>query len=535
MNLILRHLTAISALILALAAISCDSTDEATGNTLTFPDNYPWSYAHRDSRNSDFVPVVSPDDIKQSWTALQGETFFMGPTVDPDGNVCVCSGGGPGTSHLHCFDKNGNLNWASKKMKDLNDLDYGVYVSAPVLGGDNDLYIADINQLWKFRAADGKIEWVVELDSLNIKGPGFSAFMISDSKVGYAFKDGNIAIFNREDGTLAYPVLQLPGVKGPPSSEYPEGMLKGLLYEPFIQFAWDAVWGLDMEISNTPCVSPSTGRIFVIATGKKSDETDLYGIDIKDGEMKIVFDTQIGSIGSGTSPTLSFDDRYVYVTDGKGRLNGVDAETGKVAWHSEETSITGVSPSTSPDGRVYTSDFNLLKCWDGSNGDIIWKADLTEDIGKPYFPKDYKIPEGLKNPAADIVSGVLVTKDRLWAVVQIVNKFSVPEENQGAIKIPIEGLDKSVYKLPLAYYIVSYDLKGKLMSVTSHPDVGALTAIGNDGRIYSTSMSVTSSIGYAVQNRDTFPEQWKYTPKPLGGLTVFTPKNQKAYNSKLSD
>ena len=37
----------------------------------------PWPGAHRDTRNSDYVPYPSPDSIIPSWSVLEGENFFM--------------------------------------------------------------------------------------------------------------------------------------------------------------------------------------------------------------------------------------------------------------------------------------------------------------------------------------------------------------------------------------------------------------------------------------------------------------------------
>ncbi len=195
----------------------------------------PWPGAHRDTRNSDYVPYPSPDSIVPSWYALEGENFFMGPTVDASGNVYVTSAGGPSRSHLHSFDRFGNLRWASKPMENLDDLDYAAFVSAPVLGDDDDLYLADANQLRRYRASDGEKLWTINLPEIGVNRIGFSAFILTSDLVGYAFGDGNVGVFNRHNGSLAYPLLQLPGVKGPPSAIPPPGLFTGLVYEPFIR------------------------------------------------------------------------------------------------------------------------------------------------------------------------------------------------------------------------------------------------------------------------------------------------------------
>ncbi len=56
----------------------------------------PWPSAHRDIRNSDYVPYPSPNSI----ITLEGVNFFMGLTVDASGNVSVTSAGRPVPSAL---------------------------------------------------------------------------------------------------------------------------------------------------------------------------------------------------------------------------------------------------------------------------------------------------------------------------------------------------------------------------------------------------------------------------------------------------
>ena len=72
-----------------------NKTDALTGGPY---DNSTWPGAHRDTRNSDYIPYPSPDAVVPSWFALEKENFFMGPTVDSSGNVYVTSAGGPGKS-----------------------------------------------------------------------------------------------------------------------------------------------------------------------------------------------------------------------------------------------------------------------------------------------------------------------------------------------------------------------------------------------------------------------------------------------------
>ena len=217
-----------------LPAGSADHTNEVDALHDGYFADSTWPGAHRDVRNSDYVPYPSPDAVVPSWHVLEGENFFMGPTVDAAGNVYVTTAGGPGTSHLHSYDRFGNLRWESAPMDSLDDLDHAVFLSAPVLGNNDDLYVADANQLRRYRASDGEEIWVTDLPSVGINELGFSAVPLSHELLGYAFGDGNGAVFHRDSGELAYPLLQLPGVDGPGEIKTPPGTFSNLVYDNFI-------------------------------------------------------------------------------------------------------------------------------------------------------------------------------------------------------------------------------------------------------------------------------------------------------------
>ena len=71
----------------------------------------PWASVHRDSRNSDFSPLVTTTKLRTSWSVLDGAALINPGVIDSNGNHYVTSGRGPGFSHLHAIDANGNLLW----------------------------------------------------------------------------------------------------------------------------------------------------------------------------------------------------------------------------------------------------------------------------------------------------------------------------------------------------------------------------------------------------------------------------------------
>ena len=487
-----------------------------------------WSGAHRDARNSDYVPVPSPNAVQRTWTGIERGNFFMPPVIGANGNVYATSAGGPGESHLHAFTPGGRLLWKAAPMQSMDDLDSAAYFSAPVVDVDDHLYLADGNQLWSF-TNEGAVRWVTDLPALGVNGYVFSAFFTHQGHVGLISSDGKVALFDRASGELALPILDLPGVDGVPSSPMPPGLLVDDLIDPaLLQDNWDAIWGFNMEVANTPSVSPETGRIFLVATGRQPDHTVLYGLDVQEEGIEIAFETQLGVSGSGTSPTVSFDGRTVYVVDGEGHLTGVSTADGSIAWQSSEVSVMGVSSSTMPDGKVFTFQFNELICWDGSNGDVLWRHDLNwiaeEEIsGWPTL---------FGRPQADIVSGVTTTVDGVWFIIKVGIEIEIPKDQQDMVQPPVAGLPVDTFKQPIKHFLVHYDYDGNFVSKAPFVDDGALVVMGLDGRMYATTLSVTTSIAHYGANPN-MPFFMRNTPKPYGSLVAYDPVSFLDYFKEL--
>ncbi len=487
-----------------------------------------WSGAHRDARNSDYVPVPSPNAVRRTWTGIERGNFFMPPVIGANGNVYATSAGGPGESHLHAFTPGGRLLWKAAPMQSMDDLDSAAYFSAPVVDVDDHLYLADGNQLWSF-TNEGAVRWVTDLPALGVNGYVFSAFFTHQGHVGLISSDGKVALFDRASGELALPILDLPGVDGVPSSPMPPGLLVDDLIDPaLLQDNWDAIWGFNMEVANTPSVSPETGRIFIVATGRQPDHTVLYGLDVQEEGIAIAFETQLGVSGSGTSPTVSFDGRYVYVVDGEGHLTGVSTVDGSIAWQSSEVSVMGVSSSTMPDGKVFTFQFNELICWDGSNGDVLWRHDLNwiaeEEISG--------WPTVFGRPQADIVSGVTTTVDGVWFIIKAGIEIEIPEDQRDMVQPPVAGLPVDTFKQPIKHFLVHYDYDGNFVSKAPFVDDGALVVMGLDGRMYATTLSVTTSIAHYGANPN-MPFFMRNTPKPYGSLVAYDPVSFLDYFKEL--
>ena len=517
-----------------------------------------WSGAHRDARNSDYVPVPSPNALRRTWTGIERGNFFMPPVIGANGNVYATSAGGPGQSHLHAFTPAGRLLWKAAPMRSADDLDSAAYFSAPVVDVDDHLYLPDGNQLWSF-TNQGAVRWVTDLPALGVNGYAFSAFFTHQGHVGLISSDGKVALFDRASGELALPILELPGVDGVPSSPIPPGLLADGLIDPALQQDnWDAIWGFNMEVANTPSISPETGRIFIVATGRQPDHTVLYGLDVRieapgstdcreslppeeqsGGEgtaadcstepgIEIAFETQLGVSGSGTSPTVSFDGRYVYVVDGEGHLTGVSAEDGRIAWQSSERSVMGVSSSTMPDGKVFTFQFNELICWDGTNGDVLWRHDLNWIADEQITG----LPRLFGRPQADVVSGITTTADGVWFIIKAGIEIDIPEDQRDMAQPPVAGLPLDTFKQPIKHFLVHYDYDGNFVSKAPFVDDGALVVMGLDGRMYATTLSVTTSIAHYGANPN-MPFFMRNTPRPHGSLVAYDPASFLDYFKEL--
>ncbi len=531
----------ILAVFVAVAFISCDSYHNQfvekekinlppTPNShrdLDAGENYAsstWPAAHRDSRNSDYTPFYTASEMTFSWMDLEKAGFFIGPTIGPEGNVYLPTGFGAGHSNLTCYDRYGNKLWESEKLvegKELEGLDWGCEINAPIIDKDGNVYQADWNQIWSF-TNQGKVRWVVNLREHGIEGMFISPFFIKHY-IGGSSTDGYVALFDMKTGKF-FTKLKLPGNKGPKSLPMFEGLWETQMAPEMRQFAWDAVFGCNMQCSNTPAVDPLSGRIFVVANGMKEDEGVIHGVDLTEDGLKLAFTTSTGFGGSGTSPSITFDGKIVVLTDGEGYFNGIDTQTGEIVWRKNTASVNGVSSTTAPNGMAINFSTNLLTAYDALTGELIWKTDLDTAVAD-------KEMRGLvarkSTPSAVPASNVLATPDKIWMIILSCAKMELSEaqkKKNNMTKIPVKGIPKDSVRIPQSYYLCSFDYNGKLLSKTPAPGDGAIVCSGLDGRIYITGLSVVSEIVY-----NQTPALFRTTPKPTTGVWGYEPKSFKQF------
>ena len=487
-----------------------------SANLTPFYAQTSWPTVHRDSRNSDYAPFVAPTVNQVAWTVLDGAATLLAPSIGPEGNVYITTGRGVGTSHLHAFDSNGNLLWESPKQTeqtDLTVLDAGAVGSAPIVDLDGDVYVSDSNQFWAFHS-DGSLKWVVDLPEEN--HPFVSCIITNEGYVGGITTNGKVVLMHRDDGSLALAILDLPGGPGPEGPEAPDGMWAGGLMDPdIIQLVFDAFFGFGVEVTNTPAVDPETGRIFITATGEVPTEGVLYGIDVVEGELQVVFAAPIGT-GSGTSPAISPDGSQVYAVGGDRVMIAVDAESGDVLWQASDTGAAA-SPAVGPDGTIYSGGGEFLIALNPEDGSVKWRSNfdaVAEAFLRVRRPSS-AFPTGL--PVARTNSVVSRTATQVWIVLVLGYEFLVPQTGNLLIQ-------------PHRAYLCSVDPNdGSLRQITRLRDTNeGVISVGSDGSLYVSHAARLSSIFFYNIN-ESLPPFWRISGPPQAGLSALGPVSFSAH------
>ncbi|MDY0006866.1 MAG: PQQ-binding-like beta-propeller repeat protein [Spongiibacteraceae bacterium] len=466
----------------------------------------PWASVHRDSSNSDYVPLSPHADVEPWWTALEGASLFVGPIFGPEGHIYVPSGRGMGHSNLHAYSADGRLLWETPVMQSMDDFDYGAVVSAPIVDSEGRVYANDRDQLWSF-TADGALRWVAALPEHGIEGFFVTPVFSREGWVGGVSTDGKVAFFDRETGALAVPVLTLESSKGLRSAELPPGIWQnGLVAEAFHQELWDLLYGRNMAVSNTPAVHPDSGRIFITVAAVDPAQGVLIGIDTDPAGLGVAFTAPMGG-GSGTSPAISPDGRLVYAIDDAGLMVALDAKTGQRVWEAPDT-MGQASPSIGPDGTVYS--FNgvagTIVAIDGDSGAVKWRRD--------YHPvaEHYLGWHPLAERKATVDGIITVTDSGLWAFLDLCYEIG-------------DGAD--AYPQPRKVVVAQIDAAtGEVLGTfESRDSSGAFVVPDAAGNFYLTLSATATSIAYYGVN-PRLPFFLRNNFKPVAGLVALKPRAQ---------
>lgn len=473
-----------------------------------------WPAGHRDSSNTDFVPIELGTSFKLKKHFLHGQPIFWPPTIGLDGTSYVVTGSPPGNSHLYAISPEGEVLWSAKPQESLDDLDSFAIMNAPTIDAEGDLYVGDRDQLWAFKP-NGDVKWVVDLKQYDVDW-GFMTVVLSRHRyVGGATTNGKVLFFQAHNGELAMPPLDLPGGAGPaPQDEPPESLWKDLMDPELIPFIFNLIQGWEIEVANTPAIHPETGRLYVPAAGATPGTGVLYGIDITDDALSIAFQAPMGG-GSGTSPAISHDGSSVYAVDEFGRMISIDAHTGRRLWQSKEGGGGSASPSVGPDETIYTPFQDRITAYT-KEGQVRWEKSYSE-LCKERLPE----PGGvwsyvLSEPVAFVNSLLTVGLRHGWMAV--VCGYHLPKF--------LSKSDRTRVPIPQESLFVTFDLAtGELIDeplVLPETSEGFVTPLPNGNVIITTSGAITSIFYYMV-NR-ILPERLKVAGPPKAGLLLLEPR-----------
>ncbi len=473
-----------------------------------------WPAGHRDSANTDFVPMRLGVSFALDKHVLEGHPIFWPPTIGLDGVAYVATGAPPGQSHLFALSPDGEVLWSAEPQQSLEDLDSFAIMNAPTIDAEGDIYVGDRDQLWAFEP-DGEVKWVVDLKQYDVDW-GFMTVVLSRQRyVGGVTTNGKVLFFWSHDGELAMPPLDLPGNAGPPAEdEPPEFLWKNLMDPELIPFLFNLIQGWELEVANTPAMHPETGRLYITAAGETPGTGVLYGVDITDDALRIAFQAPMGG-GSGTSPALSHDGNRVYAVDERGRMVAVDAHTGARIWQSAEGGGGSASPSVGADETVFTPFQDHIIAY-AADGRVRWERSY-DDACRRLLPD----PGGvwtyvLSEPVAFIDSILTVGLDRGW--MNVVCGYHLPKL--------LSRSDRTRVPIPQASLFVAFDLAtgtpvGEPLTLpeTSEGFISPLP----DGKAAVTSSGAISSIFYYMVNR-ILPERLQVSGPPKGGLLLLEPR-----------
>ena len=483
------------------------------GGLPRFYGQVPWASVHRDSRNSDFLPMVTLPQQRVSWSVLDGAALINPGVIDAKGHHYMTTGRGPGYSHLHAFDQDGRLLWETEPQTDIDDFDALAAFNSPVLGVDGDLYVGDGNQFWAFHP-DGRVKWVSELPE---PGDPFVYQVISrQGYVGGMTTNGWVAFYRRENGELAIPPFKLPAGVAPDTGPNLAGLWEGGLFDSkTAELSKQIAFGYKVQVANAPAVHPDTGRLFITAAGPRvGDEYTgvLYGLDVTDEGIEIAFATRMGG-GSGTSPALSPDGQHVYSADGAGQMLAVDTDNGRVIWKAQGEGL--LSPAIGADGSIYTGDIfgaPTVIALNPENGEQQW-ARSYDDYAATRLPRLTPAPPQLPNghPVARLVSVVSTSANVVWVGMVLGYEYQ-PSDSSPTLTIPHETVVCS---------LAPQD--GELLDCTAVRDtVEGIIKIGTAGRLFVSHTSIFGSSTYFGLNAN-LPEPYRAPTRPIGGVSALAP------------
>ena len=411
----------------------------------------------------------------------------------------------------------------------------GGIVSSPVIVEDRVFVGSQDKNIYSIDANDGRLLWSF-MTGARIK----SSLAVIEGKVFVGPDDGYIYCLDAKNGSLLWKTnvvgnieahfKAVTGIRSSPivvGDRVYVGSLDTNLYSVDAN-SGDIVWTAKTEgyITSSPAVSD--GNVYV--TSQEPNSGALYKLNANNGSVIWKREMEYAIIAdSGTdlhvSPTVA--EGMVFVGSNKDNYYGINATTGEIEWTyltSRGTEGVGgylVASTTYHDGELYIVDMFFITALNASNGDVIWKSWIGNELyttpayanGKVYVTTDRRFVYAL-----NATNGV-----RLSYFETLSNSWSSPAVYEG--KIYFGNNDNNVYCLaeyPVTFGQISAELDKNTVekdgSIVGSGQVTPGIAYAPVNVFFVKSDGTVDNIQVTTQNNGVF--SFSYTPDEIGDWTV---------------
>jgi hypothetical protein len=438
------------------------------------PDLITSSTMHYGINNNAQVMVAAAPEQKLDWVA---ETDFYvpeGPTLDRDSNVYFSPFRPTEDVSLVSLDgKTGERRWVIPAHGDLNGSGAILLLNSED-GSEQIIYHSTYSDAYAIKTS-GEIIWHTKT-GFKFAGKGLTPhtwgmnFLPGINAVSVVSEDGKLALFDRVTGKrLIADNIDLPGQ--PAGENYvdrPSDFISNIADDAGREVFGDSavgdglftlinmiIFGGGKEVTNFYGSDPTSNRLYIAATspdevdGKKdgvSDTGAIYAIDFKkddSGNVSSSFTARYDfDGGTGSTPTISNDGQYLFVSDENGNLITLNNEL-KELWRVNVGYQIAASISASADNNeLYAvSAFHIIKVINhGDRGEIAWITDLDM---YPGFNTVNALTAAI-TPNGIAVSLGASPKFAGEAPLMVTNGFGMLDKETGEVISFVDGYEESI-------------------------------------------------------------------------------------------
>ena len=460
-----------------------------------------WPVRRADSRNSGWLPLAGPRELKPKWQALNKLPVATFVGIGNNGALYTLTMDG-GACHLYALDKNGKVRWCSDRVQAAS--------SSVAVSEDDAVFVIDGKNLFRFES-DGKLTWKVPVSD------GASALMFTKQNyVIVADLRGLIAVYNPRTGERVAKPYQLPAARSP-ARAIPDSLKLGLgligIEPTYINDFFQEFFGFNVVIKDAVAVHPLTGRIFTKGADSTGKSGMLYALDFippangSSGEIKLACTGSIG-LGSDTSPSISADGLHVYVTDGTGTLYALNTNDCRIAWSLKVPGAAPAAATVGLNGYLYSLTSGKLTAFQdqGSSGEMLWQTDITERAKADGFT------------AGVFDSAITLTQNYLYATASFGRRA---KEN------PQDSSSRETLVTQASRLVAIDPTNGNIVSVTPLGDESDSTpSLSENGTLYVPSKPLRKAVGLGLKKQGLLQPDFSI-PEAQAGVYAFEPASFK--------